>query len=126
MSNRLFKGPLNSVKNIKAFIFSLMDLMNVPVSRRSQINTVVYGNGIYQETSSEFDASDEQCPPDLPCEQCPDFSRTPTPTPTVTSTPAVTPSSTAGPTPTPTTSSAGPTPTPSFSYFVGLSFNKIP
>jgi len=98
---RIYQGPLNSSKAIKAFFYSLTNLFK---GVESETN-------FYDQPIVPYDAIffTPQCPePD--CEGC-DCVATPTPTPT--------PTQTITPTPTPPV----PTPTPSSSYSFGpLSF----
>lgn len=101
MSGRFFKGPLNSTKNIQAFLHSLQSYYGDSGSPRGKAySPIIYGDLI---TNEDVDFSPD-CP-DFPCEGC----ITPTPTLSTTPTPTVTP--------TPL-----PTPTPS-SYFLGLNFD---
>jgi len=105
MSGRFFKGPLNSTKNIQAFLHSLQNYYGDSESPRGKVySPIIYGDLI---TNEDVDFSPD-CP-DFPCEGC--DGSTPTPTLSITPTPTVTP--------TPL-----PTPTPS-SYFLGLNFENI-
>ena len=100
MPGRFFKGPLDSTKNIKAFLYSLENYFEDSESPRGEVrSTIIYGDLITNEDSNFV----PDCP-DFPCEEC--DGSTPTPTLSITPTPTTTP--------TPL-----PTPTPS-SYFLGL------
>jgi hypothetical protein len=108
MTRRLFKGPLNSDKNVKAFLHSVNDYFESP--NPSSIDAITKNiNRAYFGQPADL-TLEPKCPPpeDRPCEGC---GPTPTPQPT--------------PEPTPTNTPVPPTPTPSYtiellSAMVGL------
>jgi hypothetical protein len=127
MAGRIFKGPLNSNKNIEAFLHSVETYFGDPnVSRGQGLSPIIYGDWI---TNPDLDFTPD-CP-EYPCEGC--STSTPTPTPTISITPTRTPSASQTPTATPTATPSpsptpNPTPTPSStnSYFNPLVFSEVP
>ena len=126
MAGRFFKGPLNSDKNIQAFLESVKTYFGDPnIPRGEGWSPIIYGDWIVDPNVT----FDPECP-EYPCEGC----GTPTPTPTITPTPTVTatppqptptPSVTATP-PQPTPPQPTPTPSPTSPYFAPLLFDTIP
>lgn len=99
MAGRFFKGPLNSNKNIKAFIDNVKTYFgDSDVPQGGGESPIIYGDWIINPDV----VFEPECP-EYPCEGC----DTPTPTPTLSSTPTPTP-----PVPTPSTTPITPTPTP--------------
>lgn len=107
MTRRIFVGPLNSLKNIKAFLYSVKNYYNNPNPDSISQYAVSSASMVYSPFSDDEPDDTFVCPEPI-CTGCA-TTATPTPTPTLTPTP----------TPTATPPVPSPTPTPSSSYNFG-------